>query len=126
MAKKTAFSGEYFLSVEDNGSIYVARYFDNVKASLREASESCGFEYDANWNTRTFGSKLCKEYGDGKLTTIGDYVIKVKEDGGIETYRTYDNIKGALREIAEGIGFQYDQEWTTRQFGNKLIDALKK
>lgn len=125
MAKKSAISGEYIIQVEDSGSVVVYRIFDNVKASLREAAEVKGFEYDTEWNTRQFGKKLCKEYGDGTSATIGDYVIRVKEDGGIETYRTYENTKGALREIAEKVGFAYDTEWNTRQFGNKLIDALQ-
>ena len=125
MAKKSAISGEYIIQVEDSGSVVVYRIFDNVKASLREAAKVKGFEYDTEWNTRQFGTKLCKEYGDGTSATIGDYVIRVKEDGGIETYRTYENTKGALREIAEKVGFAYDTEWNTRQFGNKLIDALQ-
>lgn len=125
MAKKSAISGEYIIQVEDSGSVVVYRIFDNVKASLREAAAVKGFEYDTEWNTRQFGKKLCKEYGDGTSATIGDYVIRVKEDGGIETYRTYENTKGALREIAEKVGFAYDTEWNTRQFGNKLIDALQ-
>lgn len=125
MAKKSAISGEYIIQVEESGSIVVFRVYDNVKGSLREMAETKGFEYDNNWNTRQFGKKLCTEFGDGKMANIGDYVVRVKEDGGIETYRTYDNIKGALREVAEKIGFEYDANWTTRQFGNKLIDALK-
>ncbi|MBO7054233.1 MAG: hypothetical protein J6W37_02475 [Bacteroidales bacterium] len=126
MGKKTAIIGEYVISVEDSGSIQVYRNFENVKASLREVAELKKIEYDPNWNTRQFGKKLCTEFGDGKSAEIGEYYINVKDDGGIKTFKIYDNTKGALREIAEGIGFQYDQEWTTRQFGNKLIDALKK
>lgn len=125
MAKKSAISGEYIVQVEDSGSVVVFRIFENVKASLREVAEAKGFEYDKEWTTRQFGKKLCKEYGDGTLATVGNYVIRVKEDGGIETYRTYDNVKGALREIAEKVGFAYDTEWNTRQFGSKLVDALQ-
>ena len=124
MAKKSAISGEYIIQVEDDGSIVVFRIFDNVKASLREAAQLKEFAYDPEWNTRQFGKKLCKEFGDGSMATIGNYCIRVKEDGGIESYRTYDNTKAALREIAEKIGFSYDPEWNTRQFGSKLVDAL--
>jgi len=126
MAKKSAISGEYLIQVEDSGSVVVYRIFDNVKASLREAAETKGFAYDEKWNTRQFGKNLCKEYGDGVSATVGNYVIRVKADGGIETYRTYDNTKAALREIADKTGFAYDDNWTTRQFGNKLVDALDK
>jgi hypothetical protein len=53
-------------------------------------------------------------------------VIQVRESGSIETYRHFENTKAALREIAEKIGFEYDLEWTTRQFGSKLVDELEK
>jgi hypothetical protein len=75
---------------------------------------------------RQFGKKLCKEFGDGKSATVGGYVIQVRESGSIETYRNYDNTKAALREISEEIGFAYDPEWNTRQFGSKLVDELEK
>lgn len=35
-----------------------------------------------------------------------------------------NNAKGAMRQIADAIGFQYDSEWTTHQFGAKLMKAL--
>lgn len=58
MAKKSAISGEYIITVEDSGSITVHRVYDNTKGALREIAEKVGFEYDENWNTRTFGSTL--------------------------------------------------------------------
>ena len=60
-----------------------------------------------------------------KSVTAGEYVLSVLESGSIEVYRKYDNVKGALREVAEKEGFEYDPNWTTRQFGSKLIDFLK-
>ena len=59
-----------------------------------------------------------------KSAISGEYMIGVLESGGIEVYRVYDNVKGALREAAEKEGFEYDPEWNTRQFGSKLIDFL--
>ena len=60
-----------------------------------------------------------------KKTAInGEYMLGVLDNGSIEVYRVYDNVKGALREIAEKEGFEYDPEWNTRQFGSKLIDFL--
>lgn len=50
--------------------------------------------------------------------------MSVLNNGSIEVYRIYDNVKGALREIAEREGFEYDPNWNTRQFGSKLIDFL--
>lgn len=126
MAKKSAISGEYIITVEDSGTIRVCKIFDNVKGSLRECAQTVGFEYDPNWTTQQFGSKLIKEYGDGKIAEIGEYTITKRDSGSIESYRVYDNTKGALREIAESIGFEFDPNWTTRQFGSKLVDEINK
>lgn len=126
MAKKSAISGEYIITVEDSGTIRVCKIFNNVKGSLRECSETVGFEYDPKWNTQQFGSKLIKEYGDGKIAEIGEYTLTKRDSGSIESYRVYDNTKGALREIAESIGFEFDPNWTTRQFGSKLVDEINK
>lgn len=124
MAKKSAISGEYIITVEDSGSIRVCKIYDNVKSSLRECAEAKGFEYDPDWTTRQFGSKLIKEFGDDDKATIGEYTIVKRDSGSIETYRTYDNTKGALREIAEETKFKFDPEWNTRQFGSKLVDFI--
>jgi hypothetical protein len=125
MAKKSAISGEYLIQVEDSGSVIVCRIFDNVKASLREIAALKEFEYNPDWTTRQFGSHICKEFGDGKTATVGGYVIQVRENGSIESYRNFENTKAALREIAEKIGFEYSTDWTTRQFGSKLVDAIE-
>ena len=124
MAKKSAISGEYIITVEDNGTVRICKIFDNVKGSLRECAESVGFEYDPKWTTQQFGSKLVKEYGDGKIAEIGEYTITKRDSGAIESYRVYDNTKGALREIAEKIHFEYNPDWTTRQLGSKLVDEI--
>ena len=126
MAKKSAISGEYIITVEDSGTIRVCKIFDNVKDSLRECAQTVGFEYDPKWTTQQFGSKLIKEYGDGKIAEISEYTITKRDTGSIESYRVYDNTKGALREIAESIGFEFNPEWTTRQFGSKLVDEINK
>lgn len=132
MAKeKIARSGEYIIHQTEEGSIITAKIYDNVKGALREVSEKIGFKFDPEWTTRQFGSKLidelgCRETATGKIASSGEYVIIKKDDGAIKIYRFYDNVKGALREIAESIGFEYDKTWTTRQFGSKLIDELNK
>lgn len=126
MAKKSAISGEYIIQVEDSGSVVVFRIYDNVIGSLREVAATKNFEFGSDWNTRRLGSTLCKEFGDGKSATIGEYFIQVRDNGAIETYRHFEKTKAALREIAEKIGFEYDPEWNTRQFGSKLVDELEK
>ena len=57
-----------------------------------------------------------------KSVIAGEYIVSVLDNGAIEVYRIYDNVKGALREISEKEGFEYDPAWTTRQFGSKLVD----
>jgi len=124
MAKKSAIAGEYIITVEDSGSVRVCKIYDNVLGSLRECAETQNFEYDPGWNTRTFGSKLIKEFGDGKMATIGEYTLVKRESGSIETYRTYANTIGALRECAELLNFEPESGWNTRHFGAKLIDFI--
>ena len=134
MAKiKNARSGEYMISQNAEGAIKVAKDYENDKAALREIAEKIGFEADPAWNTSQFGRKLIESInGDAAKTKeytyaeSGEYVIFQTEEGSIQVYRDYDNVKGALREIAESIGFEYDKAWTTRQLGSKLIDELNK
>ena len=59
-----------------------------------------------------------------KSVVAGEYILSVLESGSVEVHRVYDNVKGALREVAENEGFEYDPNWNTRQFGPKLIDFL--
>lgn len=59
-----------------------------------------------------------------KIARAGEYIIMQTDEGSIKVYRDYDNVKGALREISEKIGFEFDSAWTTRQFGSKLLDKL--
>ncbi len=60
-----------------------------------------------------------------KSVTSGEYILSKLDSGSITVYRVYDNVKGALREIAEQEGFEYDNTWTTRQFGSKLMAYLE-
>lgn len=124
MPKKSAVYGEYLISQDENGSISVLRKYDNVKASLRAIADEVGFAYDDAWTTRQFGTKLVKEYGDNGVAQFGEYGVQVLQSGSIESFKLYDNTKGALREIAEAVGFDYDDNWNTRQFGSKLIGYL--
>ena len=134
MAKiKNARSGEYMISQNAEGAIKVAKDYENDKAALREVSEKLGFEVAPSWATRQLGRKLIEAInGDATKTQeyayaeSGEYVIFQTEEGSIQVYRDYDNVKGALREISEKIGFEYDPAWTTRQLGSKLIDELNK
>ena len=123
---KSAISGEYVIAADEKKSITVYRIFDNAKGAMREVAEANNFEYDEKWTTRQFGKKLCQQFGDGNKCQVGVYFINILESGSVEIYRTYDNTKAALREIAGKIGFTYDEGWTTQQFGAKLINELNK
>ena len=59
-----------------------------------------------------------------KSAISGEYIVTVEDSGSISVHRIYDNTKGALREIAGKVGFEYSPSWTTRQFGSKLVDFL--
>ena len=124
MAKKSAISGEYIITVEDSGTVRVCKIYDNVKGSLRECAEAQNFEYDTNWTTRQFGSKLIKEFGDGDMAEIGEYTIVKRDFGAIESYRTYANTTEAIREIAAETGFELNEKSNTRQNGSKLVDFI--
>lgn len=124
MAAKSAISGEYIIQKEDSGSIVVYRIYDNTKGALREIAEEKNFQYDTNWTTRQFGNKICKEFCDGKQAVVGCYNVCVQDSGSIEVFRTYENTKVALREIAGNVGFEFDTNWTTQQLGSKLIDFV--
>lgn len=39
-------------------------------------------------------------------------------------FKTFDVTKDGLREVADIVGFSYEQKWTTQQFGSKLIDYI--
>jgi len=124
--KKSATSGEYLIGIMENNSVVVYRNYDNVKGALREIAEQENFQYDNNWTTRQFGAKVCKEFGDGKMAVVGCYTVRILESGSVDVFRTYENTKGALREISEEAGFDFDQNWTTHQLGSKLVDFINK
>ena len=126
MAIKSAISGEYIITQEDNGSIRVCQIFDNVIESLREASKSVAFKFDSNWNTRQFGKNLVNEYGDGSGNTanVGEYTIVIRDSGSVETYRVHGNTIAALRKIASENDFKTENTWNTRTLGSKLIDFV--
>lgn len=66
-----------------------------------------------------------KEYGDGKTAVIGDFTIAQKENGSIETYKDFKNVKEGLREVAAKEEFYFDPNWNIRQFGSNLINFIE-
>ena len=57
-----------------------------------------------------------------KHAQCGEYLLIVEDSGSITTLRLFENTKGAMREMCETAGVDYDNAWTTRQFGNKLFN----
>jgi len=124
MAKKSAISGEYIITVEDSGSVRVCKIYDNVIGSLRECADTMKFEYEAGWNTQTFGKKLVDAFGDGRIASIGEYTISRSDSGHIDTYRVFANTIRVLTEIGNEIGFPKKPNWNTRHYGSKMIDFI--
>lgn len=124
MAKKSAISGEYIITIEDNNSVRVCRIYDNVIGSLREICEKEGMEIDPKWNTQQLGREVIKRFGEGTMAEVGEYVVTRRPSGSIETYRTFANTMGALREIAAKIGFEILPKWNTQDAGRKIVDFI--
>ena len=102
-----------------------AKYYRYSKASgtSQTIADLHGYDFETleKKNTKLQNNKSMSYK---KSAISGEYMLGVLESGSIEVYRVYDNVKGALREIAEKEGFKYDPEWNTRQFGSKLVDFL--
>ena len=58
MPKKSAISGDFVISVEENGSIAAYKFYSNTMEALREVAKQEGFELDPKWTTRQCGNKL--------------------------------------------------------------------
>ncbi len=127
----------YIISIpdEDHHVSIEYRYSNEcIKDALCEAAKIANFVYDLTWDNLTFARNFCTKYGQyDSLCEIGQYEIEVDdEDEEIEdeyrviVTRTCENAKGTMREISERIGFEYDPNWTTQQFGAKLSKELYK
>lgn len=125
MAEKSIIAGEYILQIADNGHVDVVRVFRNAKKTMTDIAATKNFSVEEKWNTRDLGRHLVKEFGDGKTAKFDDITINKMADGRIEIYQECKNTKEALRTISEQLGFEYDKDWTTQQFGAKLEKFLE-
>ena len=91
---------------EGHVTVYRVHPTNSVKGTLRELSEQHGFEYQKEWNTRSFGAKLIADFGGKTETLIGSYLIRKIEGGAIEVYRICDEVKNELVQIAEELGIE--------------------
>lgn len=89
---------------EGRVTVYRVHPTDSVKATLRELSEQHGFEYQKEWNTRSFGARLIADFGGKAEALIGSYLIRKIEGGAIEVYRICDEVKNELIRISQELG----------------------
>ena len=89
---------------EGRVTVYRVHPTNSVKGTLRELSEQHGFEYQKEWNTRSFGAKLIADFGGKTEALIGSYLIRKIEGGAIEVYRICDAVKNELIRISEELG----------------------
>ncbi|MBF1312187.1 MAG: hypothetical protein HXN06_03585 [Porphyromonadaceae bacterium] len=89
---------------EGHVTVYRVHPTNSVKGTLRELSEQHGFEYQKEWNTRSFGAKLIADFGGKTEALIGSYLIRKIEGGAIEVYRICDAVKNELIRISEELG----------------------
>lgn len=91
---------------KDRVNVYRVHPTDSVKATLRELSEQHGFNYQKEWNTRSFGAKLIADFGGKTEALVGSYLIRKIDGGAIEVYRICDEVKNELIQIAEELGIE--------------------
>jgi hypothetical protein len=122
---KSIIAGEYLLQIADSGHVDVVRVFRNAYQTMKDIAAENNFEVEEKWNTQTLGSKLVKQFGDGKIAKFKDIIINKTDSGKIEIYQECKNTVATLRAIAQQMGFEYDDNWNTRSFGAKLLAFLE-
>jgi len=122
---KSIIVGEYILQIADNGHVDVVRVFRNAYKTMTDIAAENNFEVEEKWNTQTLGSKLVKQFGDGKTAKFKDFTINKMESGKIEIFQECKNTIEALRTIAKQMNFEYDDNWNTQTFGAKMAAYLE-
>ena len=109
---------------EGRVTVYRVHPTDSVKATLRELSEQHGFEYQKEWNTRSFGAKLIADFGGKAEALIGSYLIRKIEGGAIEVYRICDEVKNELIRISQELGI--DTSGSLVELAQNIIAELNR
>lgn len=85
-------------------------------------------ESKARSETKSTTKPAAKVEGDYKdSASSGEFFVGIKEDKKVVVTKAgevCDNTKAALREIAVKTGFKFESDWTTQQFGKKLVAFL--
>lgn len=122
---KSIIAGEYILQIADNGHVDVVRVFRNAYQTMKDIAAENNFEVEEKWNTQTLGSKLVKQFGDGKTAKFKDITINKMDSGKIEIFQECKNTIDALRTIAKQMNYEYDDNWNTQTFGAKMAAYLE-
>ncbi len=127
--KKQASFKEYTVTIADSGSVEVYKAFKNALEGLKEVAESINLSYPPSWFAQKLGTLILKELngGDTEATSAitGNYIISREPNNSLKVSKLYGNTVAALRELSEIVGFEEDEKWNTRTFGNKVIDAIE-
>ena len=57
-----------------------------------------------------------------KSAIAGEFIITQEDNGSIRVCQIFDNVKDSLREASKSVGFKFDPNWNTRQFGKNLVN----
>ena len=96
----------------------------NDDANLGGIVEST-LELSAVTNLKAFDTP--KKLQGKKSAIVGDFSVEIMTDNKVVVKKggaACANTKGALREIAEKVGFAFDPKWNTQQLGNKLVNYI--
>lgn len=124
MARKRASLGGSIIYIDDMGAVRVGVPCDKATDPLRKIAASENIEVAPEWDTDRLGRQIVEDYGDGDRAEVGGYAVELDDEDDIRVYRICGNTKEALRTLSDKAGFRFDSGWTTRQFGNKLVDFL--
>lgn len=116
----------HIIIINDNDSVTVYKKMSNAKEGFRKLCDAQSLVYDNAWTTRQFGAKVSAAIEEQKtdnyyLEVVG-YCFGVDEKGSYSIFESTPSAKSALREIADEIGFEYEEGWNTRSFGSKIVN----
>ena len=86
--------------------------------------EGTSLEEKEKENINFEDNKLNKKHKKmaNKSAILGEYIITQEDNGSIRVCQIFDNVKDSLREASKSVGFKFDPNWNTRQFGKNLVN----
>lgn len=92
--KKSATCGDYTINIASNNSVTVLKggvACDNAKGALRDIAIAANYEFDSNWTTHKFGSKLVNFLNTNNSTTSQKNHIRVEVEITEHDYVAFDS-----------------------------------